>query len=90
MPGQYSISVTGAISVLLLASILYCAGLLVYRLVLHPLSKYPGSKLAAATTWYEFYFDILHGQGGTFVYEIDRMHEIYGILPNQNHVLGIS
>lgn len=68
----------GATFMLPILGLLYCASLVLYRLYLHPLSKFPGSRLAAATKWYEFYFDILCDQGGRFMFELDRMHDVYG------------
>lgn len=50
----------------------------IYRLYFHPLSKFPGPKLAALTLWYETYYDVW--QKGKFVYEIERMHQKYGKL----------
>lgn len=58
------------------ACILYVIGLVVYRLWFSPLSKFPGPKLAAATLWYEFYYDaICHGK---YTFEIIKMHQKYG------------
>lgn len=58
----------------------YIGFTLIYRLFIHPLAGFLGPKLAAATKWYEFYFDIMKGHGGQLAWEIDRMHDVYGIL----------
>ena len=49
---------------------------IIYRLWFHPLAKFPGPKLAAATSCYEFYHSII--QDGTFPWRIKDMHEKYG------------
>lgn len=55
----------------------YVSWLVIYRLYLSPLARFPGPKLAAATAWYEFYYDaILHGK---YTFEIARMHKKYGM-----------
>lgn len=46
------------------------------RLYFHPLSKFPGPKLAALTLWYEFYYDII--EPGTYFRKIEEMHREYG------------
>lgn len=48
----------------------------VYRLCLSPLAHIPGPKLAALTSWYEFYFDCV--QPGKFTFKIKELHERYG------------
>lgn len=78
MLGFKSCSASGIVYGLAVVGLLYGVSLVLYRLYFHPLSKFPGSKLAAATKWYEFYFDILSGQGGSFMFELDRMHDLYG------------
>lgn len=65
---------------LILAAVLlivaYATGLTIFRLLLHPLAKVPGPKLAAATGWYEFYFDcVRHGQ---YAFHIQELHKRYG------------
>ena len=55
----------------------YCLVGVIYRLYFHPLAKFPGPRLAAATLWYEFFYDcILYGQ---YTFKIGRMHEKYGL-----------
>lgn len=60
--------------------ILYCCGLVVYRLYFSPLAKFPGPKLAAITTWYETYFELFKGIGGQYTFQIGKLHEQYGTL----------
>ena len=51
-------------------------GQIIYSVYLGPLSKFPGPKLAAATLWYEFYYDII--KTGAYVWRVKDMHEKYG------------
>jgi hypothetical protein len=43
----------------LVALALYIAVVVVHRVYLSPLAKFPGPKLAAASILYEFYYDII-------------------------------
>jgi hypothetical protein len=57
--------------------LLYTTALVFYRLYLSPLAKFPGSKLAAATLWYEFYYEVV--KKGQFSFKIREWHELYGV-----------
>lgn len=58
---------------------LYCVAVALYRLYLSPLAKFPGPKLAALTSWVEFYHDVI--RRGQYTFEIIKMHEKYGTYP---------
>jgi hypothetical protein len=62
------------VTTLLLA--LYSCYLTVERLYFSPISGFPGPRLAAATFWYEFYYDFW--QHGKYIFEIEEMHKKYG------------
>lgn len=48
----------------------------------HPLSHIPGPRLAAATYWPEFYYDVI--KFGRYTREIKEMHRTYGPLVRIN------
>ena len=68
--------------------ILSLIGLVLYRLYLSPLAKFPGPRIAAVTGFYETYYDMIHD--GQFTWKIERLHQKYGpivrIKPWELHV----
>ncbi|KAF1994629.1 cytochrome P450 [Amniculicola lignicola CBS 123094] len=70
------------------AYVLYLVGLCVYRLLFHPLAKFPGPKLAAVTSWYEAYYEIV--LKGQYSKKITQLHDIYGpiirVTPHEIHI----
>ncbi len=60
---------------------LYALSLTIYRLVLSPLAKFPGPKLAALTRKYESYYEAVENY--EYLWKIKQMHETYGELLKQ-------
>lgn len=50
--------------------------IVIYRLYFHPLSQFPGPKLAAASTLYRAYYQMI--RDGEHVAQWTRLHEVYG------------
>ena len=78
--------------VLLLLVLLYLIYIVINRLLLHPLANIPGPKLAALTSWHEFFYDCVKGGSGQHAFKIREMHDRYGSLiafcpplPNVRH-----
>ena len=61
---------------ILAVTVVYLMSLVFYRLILHPLAHFPGPKLAAATLWYECYYDVF--LDGQYTFQIARLHRKYG------------
>ncbi|KAF1959561.1 putative cytochrome P450 monooxygenase [Byssothecium circinans] len=55
---------------------IFASIILTHCLLLSPLAKFPGPKLAAATGLYEFYFNFF--RNSKYAFEIERLHDIYG------------
>ena len=56
--------------------VLYWCGLVLYRLYAHPLARFPGPSIAAATSWYEAYYEIV--LNGQYSRQISKLHDRYG------------
>jgi hypothetical protein len=71
--------------------ILYPITKIIYRLYFHPLTSIPGPKLAAATSLYNAYYDIL---GTGLVKHLPALHAKYGPIirtqPNEVHVADLD
>ncbi|CAJ2504214.1 Uu.00g116080.m01.CDS01 [Anthostomella pinea] len=76
-------SVLGAaIGSLILAQCVWFFSVVVYRLYFSPIADFPGPPIAAATGWYEFYYQVL--RNGKYIFEIEKMHKKYGPIVRVN------
>ena len=69
---QYTLGLCGATVLLFLILAKY-----IYRLTFHPLSKFPGPTLAAATSLYGAFYDL--GPNTSYVKSFPDLHEKYGL-----------
>jgi cytochrome P450 len=87
---QMEVGLPGVIALALATLAVYETCVVIYRIFFHPLRRFPGPKLAAATHLYEAYFNILKAPGGQFMYQLSHLHDIYGpivrITPDEVHV----
>ncbi|KAI4145298.1 MAG: hypothetical protein LQ341_002430 [Variospora aurantia] len=64
----------------------------IYRLTFHPLARFPGPRLAAATNLYGAYFDL--STSSSYVKSFPDLHDKYGpivrLWPNQLHIRDIN
>lgn len=77
---------TTALVATVLSSFIYNVYLVIYRLWFSPLAKFPGPKFAAASFWYEFYYD--YWLDGKYLFEVEKMHKKYGKC-NTSHPIWI-
>ncbi|TEY57352.1 hypothetical protein BOTCAL_0220g00050 [Botryotinia calthae] len=85
LPSQISLS----IQIIIVAVVFTYLCCVFQRLYFHPLSKIPGPRLAAATSWYEFYYNVI--RDGSYIKNFEQMHNDYNssvirITPDMVHV----
>lgn len=68
-----------------IAFLIYRTFVVSWRLLFHPLARFPGPRLAAATSLYRAYHEII--RGGEFLNELHQMHTVYGMIcPSSDQV----
>lgn len=72
-----SISAWQVLSTTSLAYLIYSVANGLYNWYFHPLSKFPGPRWAAFSTWWKTNLEVF--QGRNMVEELFRLHKIYGI-----------
>ena len=81
-----SFNAKGLVGLITASVVMYACGVAIYNLYFSPLAGFPGPKIAAATGYYEFYYDFF--KKGKYVFEIERMHKKYGSFTRQCPMIG--
>ena len=68
-----------SLEILSVVAVVWILGFSITRLYFHPLSKFPGPRIAAVTRWYEFYHDVL--RDGNYVKYYPELHKKLGSTP---------
>ncbi|PYI02043.1 cytochrome P450 [Aspergillus sclerotiicarbonarius CBS 121057] len=80
--GYHLLSITASLLALSVATVV------IYRLYFSPLASIPGPQIAAATSLFHFYHDVI--RDGQYIWVVRQMHEKYGpvvrIRPDAIHV----
>ena len=71
-------------TILALTILIYGFLLSLHRLTISKLAGFPGPKFAAVTFWYEFYYD--WWCSGKYIFEIEKMHEKYGLFMGSSSI----
>ncbi|KAH8641862.1 hypothetical protein IG631_04803 [Alternaria alternata] len=71
-----------------LAYFVFLVARVFYRLYFHPLSRFPGPRIAAVSSWYEAYYEIV--LKGQYSRQISKLHDEYGpivrVTPDELHI----
>lgn len=70
------LSLKDSLVLLVCIVVVYNVALVIYRLLFSPLAQFPGPKLAAASLWYQYYYDVV--QRGRYTWKIAELHAQYG------------
>ncbi|KAI0447296.1 cytochrome P450 [Xylaria telfairii] len=91
---QYVYHEDGSLSTLRLLPLVWLTfyiARIVYRVWFHPLAKFPGPRLAAATHLYEIYYELIHKGGAQFAPHVRKLHSIYGPIIRINpHEISVN
>ena len=69
--GNFAIAICGGL-------IIFCVAISCFNLFLHPLSRFPGPRLAALSGWWLVYHELIRGQSLTDVFS--TLHQRYGVI----------
>ena len=61
----------------ILAAVLWVVCKAVYNVYFHPLAKYPGPALAAASLWWQIWVEVVNAQSLSL--KLIELHSIYGM-----------